>query len=429
MENALDPEIALQCRAHLETCAGCRTEYTAINRLQERLILRGQAAAEVSLVEPVMRRIHGLPQHQESITFMSRLFTRWGFGMGAAVGTAAVALMFLLASPPDSKATASQVMSKGIQAAARLTGIHLQGRIRSRPSENFAYIDRREDFTGIELWREFDGAKRWRVEKAGRVAVMDGQATMLYFKQASQGFKFPPAQSAFDTDWLHRIANLQQTLESELRQAQAQGWKMTVISEPGSAGANQAVVAIEAKSGLPDGDYLKNKFFNTADTRRVYRFNEQTGQLEAAQVYLHDPAGDVLVFELTGIAYNPAIAPEVFKLDLPAGFVWNQELPILPDNAKYAAMTAEEAARAFFDACTGENWKEVSVFANGWDNDTMKLLGGLKLIGLGKAFGSAGYPGLFVPYEIQFKGGEVKKHNLALKKDAKTGRWFIDGGI
>ena len=94
MEDALDKETALQCRAHVEICANCRAEFAAINRLQERLILRGQASAKVSIVEPVMQRIHRLPQKQERDTFMSRLFSRWGFGLGAAVGTAAVALAF-----------------------------------------------------------------------------------------------------------------------------------------------------------------------------------------------------------------------------------------------------------------------------------------------------------------------------------------------
>ena len=428
MENALDQETSLECRAHLETCAACRAEFAEISRLQERLILRGQAAAAVSVVEPVMRRIRRLPQNQESDTFMSRLFTRWGFGLSAAVGTAAVALAFLLAMP-ETKATASQVMTRGIQAASRITGIHLQGRIRSRPSENFAYIDPREDFTSIELWREFGGANRWRVDKPGRIALMDGQATMLYFKQAGTGSKFPPSKSAFDTDWLHSIANLGPALESELHQVQSQGWKMTVTSEPGPSRAKQAVVSIEAKSGVPEGDYLRNKFFTTSDTLRVYRFNDLSGQLESAQVFLHAPAGDILVFELTGVACNPVFTPDVFQLELPAGFVWNQELPVLPDNAKYAAMSAEDSARAFFDACASGNWKEVSVFANGWNNEIMKVYGGVKLIALGKPFESAGYPGVFIPYEIQFKSGETKKHNIALKKDAKTGRWFIDGGI
>ena len=44
------------------------------------------------------------------------------------------------------------------------------------------------------------------------------------------------------------------------------------------------------------------------------------------------------------------------------------------------------------------------------------------------AFTSKDYPGRFVPYEIKLESGDVIKHNLALKKDGKTGRWWDDGG-
>jgi hypothetical protein len=39
------------------------------------------------------------------------------------------------------------------------------------------------------------------------------------------------------------------------------------------------------------------------------------------------------------------------------------------------------------------------------------------------------YPGVFVPYEIRLTNGETRKHNLALKKDERTGRWRFDGGL
>ena len=37
---------------------------------------------------------------------------------------------------------------------------------------------------------------------------------------------------------------------------------------------------------------------------------------------------------------------------------------------------------------------------------------------IGEAFTSRMYPGVFVPFKIRMAWGEVRKHNLALKKDA-----------
>ena len=191
------------------------------------------------------------------------------------------------------------------------------------------------------------------------------------------------------------------------------------------------VVSVEAKAGVPENDYLKNKFLDTSDTRRVYRFDDQTELLEAVQVYVSRPTGDVLVFELQRIEYNQPISPDLFQLKLPADVNWYQEPQKLPDNEKYAAMTAEQAARTFFEACERSDWTEAAKFFHYLPfNDQVKQhVGGLKIVSLGESYTSAGYPGRFVPYELKMTDGTTKKHNLALKKDAKTGRWFVDGGF
>ena len=92
--------------------------------------------------------------------------------------------------------------------------------------------------------------------------------------------------SAFDTDWLHRIANLSNTISNELRHAQAQGWKLGLTEETGADGRLKSIVTVHAKCGLPDDDYTQNKFLHDADTRRVYRFDAQSERLEAVQIYL-----------------------------------------------------------------------------------------------------------------------------------------------
>jgi len=104
----------------------------------------------------------------------------------------------------------------------------------------------------------------------------------------------------------------------------------------------------------------------------------------------------------------------------------------LPDDAKTSTMTADEFARAFFEACGREDWEQVAKF---WppgaplDDRFKNALAGLKIISLGKPFKQASYGGTFVPYEIQFKSGEVKKFNLAVRQDNPDHRWYFDGGL
>jgi hypothetical protein len=352
LEGLLEAEPSRQFQAHLESCAACRAEYAAISRLQERLAARGRVAAEVSLVEPVMRAVRQKQNEPERTTLMSILLkNRWGFGLGAAASAAAIFLVIAL-SAPNAQAKAADVLAKGARAVAKLSTIHLRGQLRTLPADNFSYIDADSDFQTIELWKQFQPELKWRVEKPGRIAVMDGKQSVLYIKPGKVAGGFPrPSAYAFDTDWLHRIANLSNTISNELRHAQAQGWKLGLAEETGPDGRLKSIVTVNAKCGLPDDDYTRNKFFHDADTRRVYRFDAQSERLEAVQIYVVRSAGEVQVFDLSQIDYDQPIDPGVWQLDLPADVSWYKEPQKLADNQKYASMTAETAARSFFEAC------------------------------------------------------------------------------
>jgi len=430
-EGLLDREAMLECRAHLKACAGCRAEYQAIASLQQRLAARGQAAAEVSMVAPVMQRIRQEQFKPERETIMSKILKhRWGFGLSAAASAAAIVLIAFLGLP-KTQATAAEVMVRGAEVMAKLTSIHLRGQLRTYPQDNFGSINAGSPFCTIELWKQFEPELKWRIEKPQRIAVMDGASTVMLIKTDDTGVKFPhPSRSAFDTDWLQRIANISNTISNELSNAQAKGWKLDTTKETAADGRLKDIVTIMAKSGVPDNDYGRNNFIGTADTRRVYRFDAGSGLLEAVEIYLVRPAGEVKIFDLSQIDYNQPIDPATWKLELPADVSWAQlEPPKLPDNEKYASMTAEQAARAFFEACSREDWTEVGKFMSPVTADLKKYLGGLEIISLGDSFTSQAYVGRYVPYEIKLKNGDVKKYNLAIRKDNPAGRWQVDGGI
>ena len=160
------------------------------------------------------------------------------------------------------------------------------------------------------------------------------------------------------------------------------------------------------------------------------RFDAETGRLEGIKVYCHTANGDVLIFETTQIDYNQPIDPTVFSLKLPKDVIWYEEPKPLTDNEKYERMTPKQAARAFFEACSKEDWAEARKFRTSSIDDRLKnWLGGLEIIKIGEPFRSKVYPGWFVPYEIKLKGGGVRKHNLALKKNKKAKRFIVDGGL
>lgn len=433
VEGLLEAEEMRQCGAHLESCAECRDEYAAIESLQQQLVAHGRAAAEVRLVAPVMQQIREKQKPSPWAAVMARLFTRWGLGLSA-VGAAAAIILFIGLTVPSAQAKAAQIMAKGAQAIGKLKTIHFRGQLRTLPGDNFSLVGPEFDPVPIEFWKQFEPDPRWRVEKPGRVAAMDGQSTLLYIKaSANVALKVPhPTSEAFDTDWLHRIGDLSQTLTVRLSEALAKNWKMSVAAERGSDGRAKSVVTLQARAPVPETDAFKNKFFDLSDTRQVYRFDSATELLDSMQAYLVTKAGEVLVFELTQIDYNPTLDEGVFQIELPPGVTWHQnEGQNPPDGEKYAAMSARDAARAFFEGCAHGDWAEVQRF---WklpvDDSFRQYLGGLELITLGNTSTSALFgTAQVIPYEIKLKSGVVKKHEIALKKDGKTGRWYVDGGI
>ena len=431
IEGLLDEEESLRCRTHLESCADCRAECEAFAHLQQRLDARSRAAANVSVVEPVMRRILQNRTKPERDPIMTTIFRRWGLGLGAAAGMAVIALIVIL-TWPGGKANAAEILARGAKAAAGLSSIHMRCSLRTLPADNFSLIVPDQDFVAVELWKQFGDSPKWRIDKPGRIAFMDGKSTVLYLKTTNSGMKLEqPAPSAFDTDWLHEVANVGQVLASELGAIRAQVGNMRLTQEAGADGTVKSVVTIESKSNLPDGDYCKNKFFSDADTRRVYVFDPQSDRLETVKIYLLRQSSADLIFEVNQIDYDPPVDPGVFNPELPENVTWMQEgAPILPNNETYAAMTAEQTARALFEACGRRDWGEVEKLGfTPLDDRIKKILGGLQIMSIGESFTSAAYPGQFVPYEVRFSNGETYKHNLALKKDPRSNRWYFDGGI
>jgi len=334
-------------------------------------------------------------------------------GAAAAKGGAAIKVLFMtkttqaiiVAAIVLAAVTTPVVVHHYRAAAANISGnIHIRGQLRTPPGDNFSAITPEADFVPVEIWKQSKPKLKWRVEKPERVVVMDGQSTLMYLKSVNLANKINQSStSAFDTDWLQTIANLGLSITNEIRKARVTGRDVKQTAEVGTDGQAESVVTIESQSKLPDSDYLKNKTFYTSDLSQVYRFDAGMKRLKSAQIYLLSGGDEKLIFETTQIDYGKAIDPSVFHYDLPADVAWYQEPKKLPDNQKYSSMTAEQAARAFFEACGREDWNEAEKFMSPLTPDTKKYLGGLELVSLGKSFKDHGYGGLFVPYEIKLR--------------------------
>lgn len=427
LEGLFEPAEQQRFEAHLETCGTCCETLAEARRLHERLVARGTAHRAVSLEDRVLREIQQREDTQPRRLMI--MFKRYG---KATVGFSAAAAILLAVTlfwgMGAKEASAAQLFKQAIAAVSNLHSMHMKLRIRTLPRDNFAYIGLDSDFVAHEIWKEFGETPKYRVEKPGRTVVMDGTQTVCVIRP-NIAFKFGPGSGAIE--WLEHLLYPDQLLDLQLKAAEKNGWPLEMTRKADENGAPKIVVAIEVKAqGDYTNDYLKNKSIGDADTRRIYTFDAATNLLEKLQVYVHAADKDVLVLETTLIEYDTQLEPSLFVPDLPADVQWFQPTQVLPDNEKYQQMGPQESARAFFEAMAGGNWEEVGKFLSmPLPPQVKEYLAGLTIVSIGEPFQSGRYPGWFVPYEIRFKDGQVKKHNLAVRNDNPAKRYVVDGGF
>jgi len=355
--------------------------------------------------------------------------------VAAAMIIVAVVLSITVFNKSMPTVSAAEVLQAATDAVSNVWAVHMKAQMRTLPRDNFSLIGLDYDFVPIEMWKQTDenGQVQWRVEKPGRVLLMDGQTTIMFIRPNHGVLREKPLPLGCYDSWSGRLLNVHDLLDNELQKAKNNPDREVRLWHMESEGRDKLVLEVNVTTRVAEDDYLRNKFISDSDHVKVYLFDAKTKLLESFQVSVNTEDKDVLIFEVTDIEYNIEIDDSIFALDFPENMVWTREPEILPDNERYEKMTPKEAAEAFFQACAEEDWEEVLKFwtTSRIDDHIKNHLGGLEIISLGEPFQSKGYSrlGWFVPYEIKLKSGHIKKFNLAVRKDNPAKRFVVDGGI
>ncbi|MFA5783551.1 MAG: hypothetical protein WC962_01595 [Phycisphaerae bacterium] len=325
-------------------------------------------------------------------------------------------------------ATAAEVLQDAVNAVSDVWSVHMKTRMRTLPGDNFSYIDLDFDFVPIEMWKRTnsDGQVQWRIEKPGRVLLMDGTKTIMLIRPNHGVLVERPLPLGSYDAWFGPLLNVNELLDSELKNELNNPSQENFLYHENIEGQDKIILEVEAAANVPEGDYLRNKFISDSNHLKIYQFDVKSKLLESFAVYVHTEDEDVLIFEVTDIQYNINIENDVFLLDLPENMVWYGEPEILPDNERYAQMSPKEAASAFFQACADKDWEEVLKYwsAPNVDEHIKTYLGGLTIISIGEPFQSEGYTrmGWFVPYEIKTPSAE---YTIKVSKENKAERYVM----
>lgn len=374
------------------------------NEVLQRIRPTRRIAASNSFRERVMKTIS-----EES----ERTAQRWNWPRWVTVACAAALLLLILPLLPL-KSPGVLLLAQSVQAMANVRTIHITGRIRTLPNDNFELIGAQYDFVPIEIWREFTNPPQWRVEKPGRVVVMNGQTSLLYIRGSNSAMAATPQANFFE--WLRPLLDPQSILESELTAAR----KGTA-----QASVNGATVTLRRQArGNFANDWAHNKSIPESDHTCEYRFDAAGKRLEGLQVVV----SGVVVAEFTDFRYDEPLAQSLFTVPLPADVNWMTEPESKPTQLSFQG--PKEAAAYFFDALARESWENVVQVTWGTTvNPAMKrTYAGLQVISIGEPFQSGLFPGYFVPYEVRLRDGSTKGHKLAVRNDNAAHRWVVDGG-
>jgi hypothetical protein len=320
------------------------------------------------------------------------------------------------------------------EAAGRLETVHIKAKMRTLPHDNFDLLVPEGEFVPIQIWKRLGDPPNWRVEKPGRVVVMDGES-MLMLIRPDQGpvIAIKGGKDAGFVGWLRPILDLETLLDHERQVAREQGSRVTLLQKGDPKTQPKLVLTIEARAqgDFTRSTYRRNKSVTESDNIRFYVFDARTHRLEGMKVWLKGAKVKGPVFETTRIEYDVPLDPSLFALKVPEDAIWYKRPDEMPTARDTSAMTPKEVAQALFKAMADDDWEGVRKFAGSvLDSPHVRQeFSALQVIRIGEPLRSGLYPGWFVPYEIRLKSGEVKKHNLAVRNDNPKRQWMFDGGL
>ena len=406
-------------RRHLEQCPTCAAEFRAAAAVLDAVTPRSTPRASDNLRDRILTAAASAGHPRRNRIY--RLF-------GTMAAAAAIFAGVLLLSVRTPALAARKHFGSAVAAMNDLKTLRIGLLIRTAPHENFAYTDPSLPPITCTVTAEYGGTTRWRIEKAGRIALCDGESVRTWLPEFGEGWR-RKAEGYRPEEEFALLLDLQRLLLAE--QAQAFRTKGAQYEITEDAATVRLTVAMPARGDFSQSDYLLNSSIAESNTLREYRFDKESGRLLdlCISAVLPDGGRSVLL-ESTGIAYDEPIDRAIWEV--PEGIEWI-DLAEPVSGAQLADMTAEEAAARILRAMGP--WDKrlldeaLRYYGTGVCEQLEAHYGGLAIISAGKALRSGEYPGVFIPCEILLADGRTEKLMLALRNDNPEKCWLVDGGL
>lgn len=344
---------------------------------------------------------------------------RWLWGISVSCVAAAVLILLFIPTGMSAK----EILAETLNTLVNAQGIEMTVEVRTRPIENFKYINLNEDFVQHKISvAKSDTTLTWRIDKGGRTAVGNNEVIYNWVDQLNIGWH---TDNPDPKELLGEMAILltpEIILESELQNCINNSDAHYDMDKKNG----EIILTIHSKpQGNFSNPYMLNASIAESENIRRYVIDADTKHLKSATVSILNGKRVTEVLKITNITYGQ---PHTNLLALPSGIKFID----MPHNSLQGltGLTATEAASAFLNAL--ETWN-VSIIDNAVDENIKngmyeQDLKGSMLVSVGKSFTSGNEGTTFVPYVLLLPDGMQKQHNLALQKSSQGG-WIVVGGL
>lgn len=347
-----------------------------------------------------------------------RVVRNWVFG---GISLSAVAAVLLLVFVPSGM-SAKEILAEAINALGGTEDIEMIAEVRTRPVENFRYIDVNEDFVTHHIYiADSDSLLRWRIDKGERVATGNGTDIYTWMPTLKLGLHLPESEEEKVLGYMATLLTPRKILETELDNCiGGKGGEYTV----NKSGSDIILTVHAMPQGNFDNPYLLNSSIAESENIRRYVIDAESKRLKSATVSVISGSREIPVLKITSINFGQH-RNDICRLADGIRYVETEHSPV-----GLKGLSAEEAATTTLNAFT--DWNEAildKVMMREVSDVTYKeKFSGSRLISIGHSFTSGTGNSIFVPYTLELKDGTVQRHNIALQK-TDSGGWIVVGGL
>lgn len=342
----------------------------------------------------------------------------WFFG---GISLSAIAAVILLVLVPSGM-SAKEFLAEAVNALGGTEDIEMTVEVRTRPVENFRYIDINEDFVTHHIYiSESDSLMRWRIDKEERVAIGNGADIYTWMPALKLGLHLPESEEENVLGYMATLLSPRKILETELDNCIGGKSGEYTVNKSG----DDIILTVHA---MPQGDfdnpYLLNSSITESENIRRYVIDADTKRLKSAIVSVVSGSREIQVLKIISINYGQH-RNDMCRLADGIRYVETENQPV-----GLKGLSAEEAATTILNAFSDWNeailgkvmMKEVS------DAVYTEKFSGSRLISIGHSFTSGTGNSIFVPYTLELRDGTIQRHNIALQK-TDSGGWIVVGGL